>query len=442
MTNKLDFGNPNFLNNKQVKEIEEKFGTPVYVYSENELEKAADEFLAFPNAFGCNTRFAMKANSNINILKIFNNKWILIDASSEYEVFRAVNAGYKYEDISISAQELPQSLSILIKNWLFFNATSIHQIEEIWKMVEKLNISDYKIWVRINPGTGDGAFKAISTGWTTSGFWIWHEKINEIKQVASKYNLIISKIHIHIGSENTPESWVNSANIWLDFVEIFKNATCLDLWGGFKKAIMPYEKSADLQSIWKAVAEKFEDFYKKTWRKISLEVEPWKSLVINSCSIIAKVVDIVDTWKDGYEFIRINSGMTDMPRVPMYWVQEPIYIISKDTPLPASHFTGEMNNNEEKKDYIMIGHCCESWDLLTCKLYEQETLEPRTLNKANIWDLVVVDWVWAYNSSMSMKNYNSFPESGELLLRKNWEIVEIRKREKVEEIWRNEIEVV
>jgi len=72
--------------------------------------------LAFPNAFGCDTRYAMKANPNINILKIFNKKGILIDASSEYEVFRAINAGYKAEDISISAQELPQSLALLVKN--------------------------------------------------------------------------------------------------------------------------------------------------------------------------------------------------------------------------------------------------------------------------------------------------------------------------------------
>ncbi len=436
MTNKLDFWNPNFLNLEQVQKIEQNFGSPVYVYSEVELEKSAKEFLAFPNAFGCETRFAMKANPNINILKIFNKFGIKIDASSEYEVFRAINAGYKYEDISISAQETPESLVFLIKNWLFFNATSLYQIEEIWKMTQNLDITNYKIWVRINPGTGDGAFKAISTGGTTSGFWIWHEKISEIKEIAKKYNLEITKIHIHIWSENTPESWVNSANIWLNFVEQFENATCLDLWGGFKKAIMPYEKSADLQLIWKAVSEKFEDFYKKTWRKIKLEVEPWKSLVINSCSILAKIVDIVDTWKEGYEFIRINSWMTDMPRVPMYWVQEPIYIMNWET---------------EKQDYIMIWHCCESWDLLTCKLYEQETLENRSFNKANIWDLIVVDWVWAYNSSMSMKNYNSFPESGEVMIMrpegstlglKNWEIKEIRKREKVEEIWRNEISVV
>ncbi len=424
---KLDFWKPNFLDNKQVQEIEKKFTSPVYIYSENELEKSAKEFLNFPSAFGCVTRYAMKANSNINILKFFNNLGILIDASSEYEVYRAINAWYNSKDISISTQELPSNLEDLIKKWVFFNATSIYQIDEIWKIIEKLKISDYKIWVRINPWTGDGAFKAISTGWTTSGFWIWYKKISKIKEISKKYNIEISKIHIHIWSENTPESWVNSANIGLEFVEQFENVVSLDLWWWFKKAIMPYEKSADLQAIWEAVAEKFKNFYNKTWRKIFLEVEPWKSLVINSCSIIAKVVDIVDTGNKGYEFLRINSWMTDMPRVPMYWVQEPIYI---------------MNNSTTKKDYIMIWHCCESGDLLTCKLYEQETLENRKLNKASIWDLVVIDWVWAYNSSMSMKNYNSYPESAELLLRKDWSIVEIRKREAIEEIWRNEISVV
>jgi len=56
--------------------------------------------------------------------------------------------------------------------------------------------------------------------------------------------------------------------------------------------------------------------------------------------------------------------------------------------------------------------------------------------------MLVIDGVGAYNASMAIKNYNSFPESGELLLRENGEIVEIRKRENIEEIWRNEIDVL
>jgi len=435
----LDFWKPNFLDNAQVFKIEKNFWSPVYVYSENELEKSAKDFLAFPSAFWCNTRYAMKANSNINILKIFKNLGLKIDASSEYEVYRAMNAWFAPEDISISAQEFPTMAEDLIKKGVFINTTSLHQIEKIGKVVMKFWLDNYNIWVRINPGTWDWAFKAISTWGTTSGFWIWHEKISEIKELSKKYNLKIIKIHIHIGSENTPESWVNSANIWLSFVETFEDVVSLDLGWGFKKAIMPYEKSADLQAIWEAVKEKFEEFYNKTWRKIALEVEPWKSLVINSASVIAKVVDIVDTWENWYKFIRTNSWMTEMPRVPMYWVQEPIYVV-KNLPIPVFSQKGERSN--EKEDYVVIGHCCESGDLLTCKLYEQETIEPRNLDKVEIWDLLVIDWVWAYNSSMSMKNYNSFPEAGEVMIMKDWTIKEIRKREKLEEIWRNEIDII
>ncbi len=412
----------NFLTEKQVKEIAENYELPIYVYSQEKLEKAADNFLNFPSAFWHNVRYAMKANSNINILKIFKNKWLKIDASSEYEAYRALNAWFNPEDIQISGQETPRNLKDLLEKWVFIVATSLKQLKAIWETGFKWNI-----WVRINPWMGSGAFKAIATGGNTSAFGIWYEYISEIKEIIKNYRLNITKIHIHIWSENTPESWTKSATIWLDFVKQFESVNILDMWWGFKMAIMPYEKTADLESIWKSVKQKVEDFYKETWRKIKLELEPWKYLVINSASVIAKVDDILDTWKDWYKFIRTNTGMTEMPRVSMYWVQQPITIV---------------NDSNQKEKYVVVWHCCESWDILTCKLYNWEELEEFELNKANIGDLIVIDWVWAYNSSMSMKNYNSFPEAWELLITNKWEIKEIRKREKLEEIWRNEISVI
>ncbi len=421
MTN-LDFWQPNFITRNIVDKIQQDYTTPVYVYSEKILEDTADEFLAFPHAFGHDVRYAMKANPNVNVLKIFNKKWLKIDAASEYEVRRAIAAGFEWKDIHISAQELPRDMQFLLDNNVEFIATSLDQIRAYGELNKWGSIG-----VRINPGSGSGAFKAISTGGTTSGFGIWHEYISDIKDICSEYDITIHKIHIHIWSENTPESWVKSATTGLDFVKQFPDAHTLDMGGWFKKAIMPYERSADLQAIWKAVAGKFEEFKFETGREIHLEVEPGKFMVINSCSVICEVVDIVNTGKDGYEFIRVNSGMTEMPRVPMYGVQEPIYIL---------------NNSESKTDYVVIGHCCESWDLLTCKLYEQEEIETRSLNTACVWDLMVVDGVGAYNASMSMKNYNSFPEAGELMLRTDWSIVEIRKRQQLEEIYKNEISVI
>jgi len=408
-----------FLNREQISYIEKNYKLPVYVYSESELLKNVEDFKNFPSAFGHTTRFAMKANSNMSILNIFKNAWLKIDASSEYEVYRAISAWFLGKDIQISWQELSEDLWKLLDTWVYFVATSLRQLEEFWKLR-----SGWTCWVRINPWVWSGAFAAISTWWTTSSFGIWHDYIPEIKEIAKRYNLKITKIHLHIWSENTPESWVKTASIWLDFALDFPDAEILDMWGWFKMAIMPYEKTVDLQAVWNAVKEKIEDFYKKTGRKLHLELEPWKYMVINACNVLCRVVDIVDTWKDWYTFVRTNSGMTEMPRVAMYWVQEPIIPI---------------NNSTESMEYVVVGHCCESGDIITTKLYDQEVIEPRSLPKLSVWDILVIEWTWAYNTSMSMKNYNSYPEAWEIMIFSDWTIQEIRKREKLEEIWRNEM---
>lgn len=413
---------PNFLNREQIQYINDNFWSPTYIYSEQELSDRADEFLSFPNAYGLTVRYAMKANSNRNILKLFHDKWLCMDASSSYEAQRAIHAWVLPENIQISSQELSKDFADLVDAWVSFVATSLHQVEAFGKL-----FPGWEIWVRLNPWVGSAEFKQISTGGWVSSFGIWHEKIDEVKVLATKYDIKITKVHIHIGSENTPESWVESADIGLDFVSAFPDATIFNMGWGFKMAIMDYEKKANLQEIGTAVQERFEKFYAETGRKIHLEVEPGKYLVINSGSFLAEVNDIVDTWEKWYKFIKVNAGMNDMPRVPMYGIQEPIYII---------------NDSDETEECVMVGHCCESSDILTCKLHDQETVEPRKLNKASIWDLVVIDGVWAYNSAMAMKNYNSFPESGELLVRKDGSIVEMRKRQKLEDIWVNEVEVI
>lgn len=413
-----------FLTKENTDFIEKNFSLPIYVYSEEELEKSANEFLAFSSAFWHTVRFAMKANSNISILAFFKNKNIKIDASSEFEVYRALNAGFSWKDIALSGQEFPKNLQDILEKNVFFVATSLHQLEEVWKISK--NFDNLEIGVRINPWVWDWAFKAIATGWPSSSFWIWHEKIPQILDISKKYNLKITKIHIHIWSENTAESWTKSADIWLDFIKKFPDAKILDMGWWFKKAIMDYEKTADLKAISESVKKRFEDFYEKTGRKIHLEVEPWKFLVINSWNLVAKIDDIVDTWEKWYTFLKINSGMTEMPRVPMYWVQQPIFL---------------QNNSQKMKKYVVVWHCCESGDILTTKLYNQEIIEEVSLPEAKIGDIIIFWWVGAYNSSMSMKNYNSFPEIWELFLTKSWEIKEIRKKQKLDNIWKNEINI-
>lgn len=97
-------------------------GTPLYAYSLEKLEEAADACLAFPNAYGLTVRYAMKACPNSSILKFFNSKNIHVDASSGYEVKRAMSAGIPAENISLSTQELPADFVDLIKLGIKVNA--------------------------------------------------------------------------------------------------------------------------------------------------------------------------------------------------------------------------------------------------------------------------------------------------------------------------------
>jgi diaminopimelate decarboxylase len=97
-------------------------GTPLYAYSLEKLDKFSDDCLAFPNAYGLTVRYAMKACPNATILKFFNSKGIHIDASSGYEVRRAIDAGIPPDHISLSTQELPDDFAELVDMGVKVNA--------------------------------------------------------------------------------------------------------------------------------------------------------------------------------------------------------------------------------------------------------------------------------------------------------------------------------
>jgi diaminopimelate decarboxylase len=89
--------------------------------------------------------------------------------------------------------------------------------------------------------------------------------------------------------------------------------------------------------------------------------------------------------------------------------------------------------------YVVVGHCCESGDLVTPSAKDHEELGPRDLPKVEIGDLCVIEGVGAYCSAMSAKNYNSFPEAAEVLVRENGELALIRRRQTLDQILQNEV---
>ena len=430
-----------FLSPESAKACIDLAGSPVFAYSLQQLKDSADKCLAFPNAYGLTVRYAMKASPNAAILKYFNSRGIHIDASSGFEVRRAISAGIPAENISLSSQELPEDFVDLVKMGCKINACSVSQLERFGKAFEG---TGQKVGIRINPGVGSGGFSSSTTGFSktnvggpSSSFGIWYSLIDDgtVPDIVSKYGLTVERIHTHIGSGSDPEIWQQVASKSLSFCKVWPTIETLNLGGGYKVGRMPNEVTTDLQKIGAPVAEAFRQFADENGgRQLRLEIEPGTYLVAMSGALVSTVQDKVFTTGAGsHTFLKLNSGMTDVLRPSLYGAIHPMTIF------PGSGKTSDIGSDTE--DVVVVGHCCESGDLMTPKPGEPEDLAERRLRKAEIGDILVMDGSGAYCAGMSAKHYNSFPEAPEVLVDLDGEPYLIRQRQPLEQVYQNEVDI-
>ena len=276
---------------------------------------------------------------------------------------------------------------------------------------------------------GSGGTNRTNVGGPASSFGIWKDDLVKARDLCMEYNLKVDRIHTHIGSGSDPEVWQKVAGMSLDLVREFPTVQSLNLGGGYKVARMPDEHATDLQEIGLPVKKLFEDFAAETGREIKLEIEPGTFLLAHACSLVANVQDVTSTGPEGYRFVKLDAGMTEILRPSLYGAQHPIAIVPEE---------GQAKFREETEQ-VVVGHCCESGDLLTPAPNEPESLAPRLLTRAEIGDSCVIEGVGAYCSSMSAKNYNSFPEAAEILKKSDGLLSLIRKRQTFEQIIENEV---
>jgi len=422
-SSKQDRSRMRFLNKSQVEQLRERFGTPLFVYDQRQLEAAADRVLTFPAPCRLVARFAMKALPNAAVLRIFDAKGLHIDASSGFEAERALRAGIEPAHIQITAQEPPQDLKGLVQRGVLFNACSLHQLRHFGLLFPGSELS-----IRINPGVGDGHNNRTNTGGPASSFGIWHESLDEAFEIADEFDLRLTGLHSHFGSGGDPQVWKHCASLILAIAERFPDLDRLSLGGGFKVARMESETSADLAEIGSVLRPSLEAFLEtRDAENFQLEIEPGSFLVVNAGAILSEIIDIVETGSEGYRFLKIDSGMTELIRPAMYGAQHPLSVIAHGREAAT-----------EDAEYVVAGHCCESGDILTTAPGDPERLSPRRMARAEIGDTLVIEGTGAYASGMSAKNYNSFPEATEVLIDSSGEPHLIRRRQSLDQVIQNE----
>lgn len=422
-----------FLTEPQVDAIRERFGTPVYVYDQRTLEAAADRVRAFPVPCRLVGRFAMKALPTAAVLRIFDAKGLHIDASSGFEAERALAAGIAPEKIQITAQELPKDLKGLVQRGVLFNACSLHQLRRYGELFPGGPVS-----IRVNPGLGSGHNNRTNVGGPSSSFGIWHEKLPEVQTLARELDLRITGLHTHVGSGGDPDVWKHCAALSLGIARQLPDLNRLSLGGGFKVARMPGEKEADLDAIGRALSPQIAEFLDERARArgqsnddFQLEIEPGTYLVALAGAIVCEIIDLVDTGAGGHRFLKIDSGMTELLRPSLYGAQHPITVVPRD----RSDGPGAAGED----DYLVVGHCCESGDILTPAPGDPEGLAPRRLARAAIGDTLVIEGAGAYASGMAASNYNAFPKAAEVLIDRDGSPRLIRKRQTLAQSLENEL---
>lgn len=415
-----------FLSPAEVRHVAETFGSPVFVYDEQSIRDQVALLKELPSAFGHTVRYSLKASPSAAVIRLFDSLGVHFDASSVWEVIRAVRAGVAPEKILMTAQEADfgsAELPDLIRRGLKFDAGSLQQLTEYGEAFPGTEVS-----VRINPGFGSGLVRRLTSGGPDSSFGIWHEQVAEVKAIAERHDLTVVRLHVHIGSGHHADVLMPAARRVLEIAKDFADVATVDLGGGYRLTVMADDPVYDHSEWAEELASDLREFAEATGRELHMEMEPGTFLVANAGSIVAKVIDVVTTGDEGRRFVKINAGLTEILRPSYYGAPHPLVAVTRDGELPPE---GPLTD--------VAGHCCIAGDVLTTRSGSVEELNPVRLGAVAPGDYLVIERSGGYCASMSMKNFNSYPEAPEVLRRPDGSFTVIRARQTIDQVTANEI---
>ena len=390
----------------------EKYGTPLYVYDAQTIENQYNILRgAFSDVPRLRINFAIKALTNLSVLKFMKRLGSCVDTVSIEEVKLCLHAGFAPSQIGftpsgVSWAEIEESVRLGVKVHL----DSLPLLERFGKAYG----SKYPVGIRLNPHVMAGGNLKISTAHERSKFGISILQLDDIQKVMSETGIVIDGLHQHTGSE------IKESDVFLKVSELIFNAAkrfpdlqYIDLGGGFKTPYKPNEKGANMPKIGAAISERFNAFCKEFGREIELVWEPGKFLVAQ-CGTLLVNVNIVKH-NPSISFAHVDSGLNHLIRPMMYDAYHEIVNVS--------------NPLKDKKIYNIVGYICET----------DNFAEDREMPEITEGDILGIQNAGAYCFTMA-SNYNSRVRPPEVLVY-NGKAHLVRARETYEDILRNQIEV-
>ncbi len=404
----------NFFQNTNPMRLIEEYGSPIYVYNQRVFRKKCREMTSLIEYPNFKVTYSIKANSNLELLKIARKEGMHADAMSPGEIFVLTKAGFEANEIFyISNNVSRKEMSYAVERGIMTSVDSLSQLG----MYGQINPGG-KVAVRLNPGIGAGHHEKVVTGGKKSKFGINLDKIDEIKKIAKKYNLEIVGINQHIGSLFMKgDAYLTGVQSVLDSARQFENLDFVDFGGGFGVPYKKQEGQAPMEL--EEFGFKFNDILTR-WvdqygKQIMFRIEPGRYVAAEAGILIGTVNAIKNNY--GIKFIGTDIGFNVIKRPVMYESHHDIEIYRK----------GHMVKSDQGETVTVVGNICESGDIVA---------KNRFLPVIEEGDLLGVMDAGAYCYSMA-SNYNNRFRPAEVLIEEGGAVRLIRRRDTFEDLIRN-----
>ena len=390
----------------KVQDIAKKYGTPTYCYSYARLKKNINNFQKNFRSFSPLICFAVKSNTNVNLIREIKKFGLGADVVSKGELMMALKAGVSPKKIVFSGVgKTSEEINFAVeKKILLINAESESEIKEIDR-VAKIKKRKVKIGIRLNPNTDAKTLSQISTGKKENKFGVNEKTFFKLVNFCkSSKNIDLKCLSVHIGSQILDYKPYEKMLRVVDRIihKINHKFEFIDLGGGMGISY----KYEDKKLNYSKYSEIIKKFLKKHKSKIIFE--PGRSIIGDTGTLISKIIYIKKN--DSKNFIILDAAMNDLMRPALYGAHHKI--------LPSTK-----SKKKSNKTYEFVGPICESTDKFNTLKNFQELEEK---------DLIAICDVGAYGMSLS-SNYNVRLKPSEILI-KGSKIKIIRKKQKYKDL--------
>ncbi len=398
-----------FVENVPIRKIAMRYESPFYLYSNHAIISNYKSFLNNFKKVNPLICFSVKANSNVQILKLLKRIGSGADVVSGGELLKALKSGIKPSKIVFSGVgKTEEELKLAIKKEiLLINVESVNEAILINKISSNLR-KKTSIGIRLNPDISAPTHKKISTGKAEDKFGLSKKDLIDFCNNFSKFNnLRLDAISVHIGSQILNDNpYKKTLKVLEEIIAKTKiNFKFVDLGGGFGISYKKSDREIKLKDYSRLV-EKFKNKY-----NCRIIFEPGRAIVGNAAVLVSKIQYLKKG--DKKTFAILNAGMNDFMRPALYDAVHNIFPILK--------------NKKMSNDVIeFVGPICET----TCKFIKYKKYQ-----KIDQSDYVAIMDVGAYGASLS-SNYNTKPLIAELIVEKG-KVKVIRKKQDLKNLINN-----